>query len=262
MNRSQPCEVIGHAGADGFYPPNTAESFRKAMELGVDRIECDVTADFDRILFLVHDQVVLFDGTRRKVRSLTIDEIRRADPLLVLLEELLALTHGEIPLLLDLKARGLEDDLLLAIRTIRAGGDDVSVSSTHSRTLRVIARAIPEMRVGLSRGHWLTRIPKGRFRTFAGWGEGIAQIVPLLVLGKWCHATEFMLHYNLCVPPLLTVVRAAGFRVYAWTPSEPREFEVLLERGIDGIITHRPDRLVETLERLGVPRFDHNDSKW
>lgn len=254
MNRTKPCEVIGHAGADGFFPANTEQSFRKAIELGVDRIECDVTGDFDRVLFLVHDQVLLIDGTRRKVRSMPLEQIRQIDPLVVALEDLLAITEGKTPLLLDLKARGLEDDLILAIRALRDAEDDVSVSSTHARTLRTIAKAIPEMRVGLSRGHWVTRIPP-RLRTLVGWVEGFLQIIPLLLLGKWCHATELMLYYRICTPPLIGAMHAAGFRIYAWTPERTSEFRTLLDRGVDGIITHRPDRLIATLEATGVPRL-------
>jgi glycerophosphoryl diester phosphodiesterase len=254
MSRTKPCEVIGHAGADGFFPANTEQSFRKAIELGVDRIECDVTGDFDRVLFLVHDQVLLIDGTRRKVRSMPLEQIRQVDPLVVALEDLLAITEGKTPLLLDLKARGLEDDLILAIRALRDAEDDVSVSSTHARTLRTIAKAIPEMRVGLSRGHWVTRIPP-RLRTLVGWVEGFLQIIPLLLLGKWCHATELMLYYRICTPPLIGAMHAAGFRIYAWTPERTSEFRILLDRGVDGIITHRPDRLIATLEATGVPRL-------
>lgn len=255
MTRLQPCEVIGHAGADGFFPPNTEQSFRKAIELGVDRIECDVSGDFDRILFLVHDQIVLFDGSRRNVRTLSLEQLRQIDPLILALEELLEITRGKTPLLLDLKARGLEQELILASRTLRDAEDDVSVSSTHARTLRAIARAVPEMRVGLSRGHWLTRISNGRLRRLAGWGEGLLQIIPLLVIGKWCHATELMLQFRLCVPPLVRVMHGAGFRIYAWTPDQADEFTTLLERGVDGIITHRPDRLIDTMAATGIPRL-------
>lgn len=255
MNRVAPCEVIGHSGADGFFPANTERSFRKAIELGVDRIECDLTGDTHRRLFLVHDQVIEIDGQRRKVRSMPLDEIRRNDPFVVELEELLAITQGKTPLLLDLKPRGLEDDVVVAIKAMRASNDDVSVSSTHARSLRTIAKRVPGMRIGLSRGHWVTRLPNGQSRCAFGWIEGVLQILPLFVLGKHCHATELMLNYNICVPPLIKVMHLAGFKIYAWTPDRAHEFETLLSRGVDGIITHRPDRLTATLEKLGVPRL-------
>jgi glycerophosphoryl diester phosphodiesterase len=255
MNRTRPCEVIGHSGADGFYPANTELSFRKALELGVDRIECDLTADTDRKLFLVHDQVIEVDGERHKVRTLTLEDIRRSDPLVVELQQLIDLTKGKTPLLIDLKPRGLEDDVIVAIAAMRADEDDVSISSTHAGSLRTIATAIPEMRIGLSRGHWATRIPPGRRLTLFGWIEGFLQIIPMVVLGKHCRATDLMLNYNICVPPLIKAMHLAGFKIYAWTPDRVREFQTLLARDVDGIITHRPDRLIDTMERLGVPRL-------
>jgi len=225
------------------------------LELGVDRIECDLTADTDRKLFLVHDQVIEIEGKRQQVRRLTLEQIRQTDPLIVELEQLLAITEGKTPLLLDLKPRGLEDDVIVAVAAMRADEDDVSVSSTHARSLRAIAKAVPEMRIGLGRGHWATRTPPGRWTTLFGWLEGVVQIVPLFVLGKYCHATELMLNFNLCVPPLIKVMHAAGFKIFAWTPDRTSDFETLLARDVDGIITHRPDRLFHTLERLGVPRL-------
>lgn len=255
MKRTKPCEVIGHSGADGFHPANTELSFRKALELGVDRIECDLTADTRRRLFLVHDQVLVIDEKRHKVRSLSLEQIRQSDPLVLELEQLFSITQGVTPLLLDLKPRGLEDDVVVAIRAMRASGDDVSISSTHARSLRKIARKVPEMRIGLSRGQWATQVPTGRRRTIFGWIEGVLQILPLIVLGKHCRATELMLNHHICVPPLIRAMHWAGFKIYAWTPDRSREFERLLGRGVDGIITHRPDRLIDTMERLGVPRL-------
>ena len=34
--------VLAHRGASSFFPENTAEAFRKAIELGADGIELDV----------------------------------------------------------------------------------------------------------------------------------------------------------------------------------------------------------------------------
>lgn len=255
MTRTKPCEVIGHGGADGFYPANTEASFRKAIELGVDRIECDLTADFDRVLFLFHDQVVLFDGKKRDIRNLSIEQVSRIDPDVLPLERLLEIAGGTTPILLDLKPRGLEDDVIVAIERMRADTHDVSVSSTHARSLRRLARAFPDMRIGLSRGQWATRFPPGRPRSLFGWIEGCLQIVPLLMLGRFAHATEVMLYHALCVPPLIRALHHFGIRVYAWTPDRPSEFRTLLLRGVDGIITHRPDRLMRTMDALGVPRL-------
>ena len=69
-------------------------------------------------------------------------------------------------------------------------------------------------------------------------------------------ATELMLYYHLCIPPLIKTMHAAGFRIYAWTPDREYEFRTLLDRGVDGIITHRPDRLFATWTRPASRAFD------
>ena len=42
MGEGRGIKVIGHRGAPGLEPENTLRSFRRALELGVDVIECDV----------------------------------------------------------------------------------------------------------------------------------------------------------------------------------------------------------------------------
>lgn len=51
-------QIMGHRGASGLEPENTLRSFRKAIELGVDYIECDVHATKDGHLVLIHDSTV------------------------------------------------------------------------------------------------------------------------------------------------------------------------------------------------------------
>jgi glycerophosphoryl diester phosphodiesterase len=49
-------------------------------------------------------------------------------------------------------------------------------------------------------------------------------------------------------PGLLPALRAAGHQVYVWTVNEEPDLELVLTRGVDGVITDRP-RFV--LDRLG-----------
>jgi glycerophosphoryl diester phosphodiesterase len=46
---------VGHKGADHVAPGNTVESFRAALEHGVDMIEFDVLRTRDGRLVLAHD---------------------------------------------------------------------------------------------------------------------------------------------------------------------------------------------------------------
>src|SRR5438046_1238870 len=72
--------VTGHRGAAGLEPENTLRSFRRACDLGVDRVETDVHLTRDRRLVCIHDATVdrTTDGSGA-VGDLTLEEIRRLD---------------------------------------------------------------------------------------------------------------------------------------------------------------------------------------
>jgi glycerophosphoryl diester phosphodiesterase len=41
-------------------------------------------------------------------------------------------------------------------------------------------------------------------------------------------------------PRLVPTLQAAGTQVYAWTVNDPRDVDLVVAQGIDGIITDRP----------------------
>ena len=50
-------------------------------------------------------------------------------------------------------------------------------------------------------------------------------------------------------PQLIPALRAAGNQVYVWTVNEPADLDLLLEHGVDGVITDRPALILERLGR-------------
>src|SRR5712691_9894392 len=72
--------VTGHRGAAGLEPENTLRSFRRACELGVDRIETDVRLTRDGRLVCLHDATVdrTTDGTG-PMAEMTFDQLHRLD---------------------------------------------------------------------------------------------------------------------------------------------------------------------------------------
>ena len=67
---------VGHKGADHVAPGNTVESFRAALEHGVDMIEFDILRTRDGRLVLAHDHE---DAMRREPLTLEqgLDHLRR-----------------------------------------------------------------------------------------------------------------------------------------------------------------------------------------
>ncbi len=96
-----PLKRVGHKGADLVTPGNTVESFRAALEAGVDMIEFDVLRMRDGTLVLAHD----FDEPKQRE--------------VLTLEEGLAHFAGEayagVELNVDLKVPGYEREVAEAL---------------------------------------------------------------------------------------------------------------------------------------------------
>ena len=72
--------AVAHRGHSIAYPENTLEAYRKAIELGVEMIECDVNITSDGTLVMMHDPTLdrTTIGTGR-VSAATWEEIQRLD---------------------------------------------------------------------------------------------------------------------------------------------------------------------------------------
>jgi glycerophosphoryl diester phosphodiesterase len=72
--------AVAHRGHSIAYPENTLEAYRKAIELGVEMIECDVNITSDGRLVMMHDPTLdrTTNGTGR-VSAATWEEIQRLD---------------------------------------------------------------------------------------------------------------------------------------------------------------------------------------
>jgi glycerophosphoryl diester phosphodiesterase len=71
---------VAHRGHSIAYPENTLEAYRKAIELDVEMIECDVNITWDGTLVMMHDPTLdrTTTGTGR-VSAATWEEIERLD---------------------------------------------------------------------------------------------------------------------------------------------------------------------------------------
>jgi glycerophosphoryl diester phosphodiesterase len=71
---------VAHRGHSIAYPENTLEAYRKAIELGVEMIECDVNITSDGTLVMMHDPTLDRTTTGSgRVSAASRDEIQRLD---------------------------------------------------------------------------------------------------------------------------------------------------------------------------------------
>lgn len=248
--------LIAHRGGAGLAPENTMAAFRQAIDdWGVDMIELDLHATADGECVVIHDPTVdrTTDGTGRVaemtlaelkeldaghrftpdggrshpfrgrgIRIPTIDEVLESFPGMRFTLEVKA-GAAQRPLFEAIRRHGAEDRVIVAgieesART-RFGeyGGPKSASSRQARNFYILYR------LGLSR---LWRAPV------------VAVQVP-----EWWRGRRVI------TPGLIRAIQRRGLAVHIWTVNEVEEMERLLDWGVDGILTDRPDRLADLLAR-------------
>jgi glycerophosphoryl diester phosphodiesterase len=250
MNRGQrTIDVIGHGGAGDFFPGNSKPSIEQALKIGVDRIEFDVQCSADGSIVLVHDEHLISpDGELIAVRALTCDQLRALLPGFLTFSEAVEMIGDAAPLLVDIKYPGYERELIAAMRT-HALDDSTAVSSTHASVLKNVREAFPSMRLGLSTGHLSTRFRWSSAKMAVSFGLQLLTPLPLLGAVRAVHATDVMIQYRASTRALVVLMHRNGVRVNTWTVDHPKQIKRVINLGVDGIISNRPDLVKEAVER-------------
>jgi glycerophosphoryl diester phosphodiesterase len=232
--------AIAHRGGAGLAPENTLEAFRRSYALGVRYFETDVRATADGALVAFHDDRLEFvTAARGRVRSRTLAELTRTQ----------VLGGGPIMALADLLAAFPDACFSLDIKDGCAAEPLAALLHDTGATPRICVTA--------TRGSWLRAA-----RTVAG--PGLCTAVPwrdLVRLASKRRATgiaDGFAHVPLRLgrAPVLwddLVVRAhdLGVGVIVWTVNDQSTMHRLLDRGVDGVVTDRPDLLREVLIARG-----------
>jgi glycerophosphoryl diester phosphodiesterase len=240
--------VLAFAHRGGAYHPeiegleNTMAAFRHAVALGYDYLETDVHVTRDGVLLAFHDRVLDRVSDRRgPIAQLTLEEVRAAriggrefvPTLAELFEEFPAVRFN-----LDLKADG-SVAALAAFVAEREAWDRVLVGSFSARRLRRFRR-LTGGRVPTSAHPTevaaFRLLPSARLADLLTGGRVAALQIPHR-RGRLVVAT----------PGLVRRAHATGKHVHVWTIDDADEMRVLLDRGVDGLMTDRTDILRSVL---------------
>ena len=155
----------GHRGNADECPENTLASFRSAIELGVDVIECDVHLSEDGGLPVIHDHLLdrTTDGSGL-VRDYTMAELKRFDAgswkdprfsgeRIPSLDEVLAVARGSVGVAIEIKNlplpyAGIEEAVVRAVTDAGMIHDVVVISFDH-RSVKRFAELEPEILTGV-----------------------------------------------------------------------------------------------------------------
>jgi glycerophosphoryl diester phosphodiesterase len=282
---TRPVEIIGHRGARGLFPENTIEGFRQAYALGVRAFELDVGMTADGVVVVSHDIALNPDITRDAtgnylkgvpppIHDLTfavlqthdVGRIRPASPYRLLHRAQKPCDGARIPsledvlravpdagLIIELKTdprypqrtappAELADAVLAVIDTAHAT-NRVMLESFDWRGPRHIRSIRPELKTA-----WLTRAET--VRDAALWWDDESPSRH----GGSIPATIAHLGGQVWAPEFGTLTRAGvaeahdlRLRVIPWTVNGRVAMRRLMDWGVDGLITDRPDRAAAVL---------------
>jgi glycerophosphoryl diester phosphodiesterase len=240
---------IGHRGAPVLAPENTIASLERAVAHGVDVVEIDVLDTHDGELVLAHadDLHEVSHGLARgRVRTQTLDRLRRVAPSLPTLDEALAFLAAHAPetgLQLDLKARGFERHVVEALRRhdlLRR----TFVSSFHRPSLGVLRALEPGLPLGLTYPQDRHGVSRRRAMRplIAAAAAAVRRALPYRI-EAWLARTgaaAATLHWAILSRAAIERCHAHGAAAIAWTVDDPHLASRLIKAGVDGIVTNDP----------------------
>ncbi len=254
--RWDPPVAIAHRGSRLLWPENTMEAFSGAVSLGYRHLETDLHTTEDGVLVCIHDASVdrTTNGTGR-VDSMTLADLQRLDAghrhagadgfhfrgrgITVPTFEELVLAFPEATFVIDLKVDGLVAPLARLIdrmgiheRLIVGAFDDSRLDQFRRATNGAVATSTGPTSSRL----WLLASRFGRG------GGGTAQALQLPARTRGVTVVD---------EKLVKAAHRFGMQVHVWTVNDRREMERLLDTGVDGIVTDRPDVLKELLVERG-----------
>lgn len=252
--------VIAHQGGEELWPSNTMYAFERAVDLGVDVLETDLHITADGVLVLIHDETVdrTTDGTG-VVEQMTLAEVKALDAghywtddggqtfpfrgqgiTIATLEEVFQ-AFPQMPMNIEIKR---VDNVPVAepfCQMIRQYGmqDKVLVASFHEDLMGEFRAACPEVATSATQNEVINLFAR-HFVGLAASYSPPAQAVQI---------PEYRSGIHILTPRFIEDAHSRGMDVHVWTVNEAEDMQRMIDLGVDGIITDRPDILLELLGR-------------
>jgi glycerophosphoryl diester phosphodiesterase len=229
--------LVGHKGAHSIVPGNTIESFKEAVELGVDTIELDALWLQDAHLPLKERAplVVAHDWADAASRTpLTLTEA---------LDAFLEPPLDRVEIDLDVKLPGREEELVEALRE-RGLVERAMISTMELHTLGRVLELEPKLR----RGWTYPKVTKDW--TSRRWAKapmaaalvGMRYRLPGLAAEKLpkFNVAAMWVYHPLVSARLGRICRLAGVELIAWTVDDEPRMRRLVEMGVTGLCSNDP----------------------
>ncbi|MBI2422663.1 MAG: hypothetical protein HYV27_07525 [Candidatus Hydrogenedentes bacterium] len=279
-------DVIGHRGASAYAPENTLAAFELAKRQGADWFELDCALTQDEEIIVIHDDDLerttqgtglIEDHTLAELKKLDagawFDPAFAGEPLPTLRESL-AMAKGRIGVYVEVKSADDDGELIRAL--IAAGASHTAmtpelarammqlIEDSGTRNLTLTRKVLAEIRekkmarqvviqsfspvvcfVALQEGAEFrveflgakSEEDPGRWQTFLDFGNLIG-------------VHGFNVHHESLDAEQLNAFHRAGKTCAVWTVDDQEIMVRMVEWGVDGLITNRPDDCLARLREL------------
>ncbi len=260
IEKDQPL-VIAHRGGKDLWPENTIPAFDSAIAIGADMLEMDVVLTKDSIPVVIHDDSIdRVSNGKGKVRDFYLKDLSKYDfshhfknykgknPYsnaiisIPTLEEVLQRYRG-VPKSIEIKDTGKRGRT--SARSIKdfhdkyLCGDLVVISSFDDATIK-----------------YFRKIMQGKLYTTAATKEsGKFSVFSMLFLDPLIYPRYEAYHlpfeyknFNLGRKRIVKAAHRSNTAMHYWTINDSVRMIELLDIGADGIITDRPDILINILK--------------
>lgn len=227
--------VISHRGAAGLAPENTIEALRAGLKAGADILEIDVRLTKDGIPVLMHDFLAFRTHHDTSIISRhTLADLKKRfkDQPIFTLAEVLNEFFGKVLLNIETKGRGSGKVVLQLVRDAYvkkpSDWDKVLFSSFNASELIAIRRLSKEANLSL-----------------------LHTLNPYLFIAyhRRLSLTAVGFHRLYANKFAVEIAKQAGIFTYVYTVDRPHTALLLSQKGIDGIVTNRPDVILEEINK-------------
>ena len=225
----------GHRGNPAEHPENTMRSFRSAIAVGCDLIECDVHLSSDGRLVVIHDHTLeRTTNGAGLVRDHSAAELRRLDAgdgeKIPLLQEVVELALGKVGLVIEVKQvpplyPGLEEKLVNMLRQL-GGVSECAVISFNHQVIHGLRRIEPALQLGIL--------------------EGARPMQPAKLL-RDAGADVYSPHWGATDPDVVKEIHAAGGAVAVWPVDDEAAIAWCRWCRPDAIFSNRPKEVLAAL---------------
>ena len=257
--------VIAHQGGDGVWPGDTLFAFEQAVAIGSDVLEMDAHITKDGRIVLMHDEAVdrTTDGTGL-IEDMTLAELKQLDAAydwtndegatfpyrgqgiqVPTLDEVFE-KFPQMRYAIEIKktTNPMEQPMCDLIRKYGMQ-DRVVVASFHDAVMQNFRALCPEVTTSASRGEVTRYVLLGKAFLWGFYAPQFQTIQPP-------YDPADSLNIPIMTERFIRESQTKGIRVEPWTVNDPAIMKQYITWGVDGIITDRPDLMMEVLQEMGL----------